>query len=471
MRNIVSILTFVVMFSLGAYAQSSTTVSPIETKIYFRLGESHIDLNYKENKNTLEHFITELNSIAENDDYTIRRIIVTGSSSPEGNSVYNQELSDKRTESLYRWVGGLFPEYKHLIKKKSIGVDWDQLKEIVENSYVPYKERVIDIIENTPIWIRRGGKIVDGRVKQLKDLDDGHVWRYMYNNFFAEMRMAGGGIICEIDCKRPEANYWEEDPSIVISSKRSLVLVNGDTTSYTNNDTFSVIPKDTIHLEYKDTIRISNDSERFQQVIEEALEDSEQQETGRKKRDKGAKSNVSSGKGFHMALKTNMLYDVALVPNIGADFHLGKGWTIGGNWMYAWWSMESYNYFHRVAGGDINVRKYFGARASENPLTGHHLGVYGQILTYDLEYGKRGQLADKWSCGAGIEYGYSFPVARKLNIDLTVGAGYFTGKYENYIPDDGHYVWQSTYMRRWIGPTKAEISLIWLLGRNNYNNK
>ena len=34
-----------------------------------------------------------------------------------------------------------------------------------------------------------------------------------------------------------------------------------------------------------------------------------------------------------------------------------------------------------------------------------------------------------------------------------------------YIPLDGHYVWQTTKNRRWFGPTKAGISLVWLIGR------
>lgn len=436
--------------SVFVYGQDHHQFDPVETKIYFRLGESSIDLSYKGNGDALNYFLDEINEMASSSDYNIKSITVSGSSSPEGTSTFNQQLSDRRTESLYRWVVNHFPEYKHIVKKNSIGVDWDQLYTLVENSYVPYKSRVLDIIANTPIWIRREGKIVDGRVKQLKDLDEGRVWRYMYNNFFSDMRMAGGGIICEVEYVAEEEEE-EELSSIVINSHRSLVVVNGDTTSYSSREMVSVVPQDTIHLDYRDTIRITNDSEMFQEVMEKAV---------KKER-----------KPFYMSFRTNLLYDVLLVPTIGAEIHLGKGWTIGGNWMYAWWSMEKYHYYHRVAGGDISIRKHFGKRYKENPMAGHHLGVYGQILTYDLEYGNKGQLADKWSYGGGIEYGYSFPIAKRLNLDLSLGIGYFTGEYENYAPEDGHYVWQSTYMRNWIGPTKAEVSLVWLIGKKNVNNK
>ena len=50
-----------------------------------------------------------------------------------------------------------------------------------------------------------------------------------------------------------------------------------------------------------------------------------------------------------------------------------------------------------------------------------------------------------------------------------IGVGYFGGEYKEYIPQDDCYVWQATKDRNWVGPTKAEVSLVWLLGRGNYN--
>ena len=49
--------------------------------------------------------------------------------------------------------------------------------------------------------------------------------------------------------------------------------------------------------------------------------------------------------------------------------------------------------------------------------------------------------------------------------------GYWGGEYHKYAPIDGHYVWKETRRRHWFGLTEAEISLVWLLGRGNYNEK
>ena len=107
----------------------------------------------------------------------------------------------------------------------------------------------------------------------------------------------------------------------------------------------------------------------------------------------------------------------------------------------------------------------------KNRFSGHHVGLYGQIVTYDFELGGKGYLGDKWSYGGGVAYGYSLPVGHRFNVDFTLGIGYLGGSYKEYIPLDGHYVWQTTKNRRWFGPTKAGISLVWLIGRGNYSRK
>ncbi len=181
------------------------------------------------------------------------------------------------------------------------------------------------------------------------------------------------------------------------------------------------------------------------------------------------KTEVPVRKPFYMSLHTNMLYDLALVPNGGVEFYLGRGWSVAGNWMYAWWKSDRKHNYWRIYGGDLAVRKYFGRLVKEKPLTGHHAGVYGGIVTYDFELGGRGYLGDRWSWHAGVEYGYALPIARRLNLDFSLGLGYLGGEYKEYLPIDDCYVWQATKRRRWFGPTKAGIALVWLIGHGNEN--
>lgn len=131
----------------------------------------------------------------------------------------------------------------------------------------------------------------------------------------------------------------------------------------------------------------------------------------------------------------------------------------------------------QIAARNLSVRKWLGKRAQEKPLTGYHLGVYGQVFTYDFEWGGKGYMGGKpggtlWKLlnyGAGVDFGYSLSMTRRLNLDFTAGLGFWGGRYYEYKPLDIHYVWLATKKRRWVGPTKVEISLVWLLGRGNVN--
>lgn len=127
----------------------------------------------------------------------------------------------------------------------------------------------------------------------------------------------------------------------------------------------------------------------------------------------------------------------------------------------------------------ISRQQLCNIEQSEKPLAGHHIGLYGRIFTYDFETGGTGYMGgkpggtlwDKMNYSVGLEYGYSLPVARRLNLDFVIGVGYWGGEYHKYAPIDGHYVWKETRRRHWFGLTEAEISLVWLLGRGNYNEK
>lgn len=182
-------------------------------------------------------------------------------------------------------------------------------------------------------------------------------------------------------------------------------------------------------------------------------------------------------KPFYMGLKSNMLFDALAVPNIGAEVYICENFTAGFQWMYAWWSHENSHRYWRIYGGDIFGRYWFGPAAKRKPMTGHHAGIYLGAFTFDFEWGGKAYMGgrpghnifNRCFINAGVEYGYSLPIAKHFNIDFTIGVGYIGGKMEKFNPEGDYYIWESTVRKTWIGPSKAEISLVWLIGKGNVN--
>lgn len=170
----------------------------------------------------------------------------------------------------------------------------------------------------------------------------------------------------------------------------------------------------------------------------------------------------------YLALKSNLVHDVLAVPNIGLEWAFLPRWSVSADYSGAWWGNKYRTHLWRYYGGNIEVKHYFGRAAQAKPLTGWHVGIYGELASYDFQFGRDGyQGRIAWGTGAMI--GYMLPISRHFNIDFGLGLGYFGGRYKKCRYTDGHEVWTGTYFRRWWGPTRLEVSLSWLLGRGNVN--
>ena len=56
-----------------------------------------------------------------------------------------------------------------------------------------------------------------------------------------------------------------------------------------------------------------------------------------------------------------------------------------------------------------------------------------------------------------------------LSFDFSIALGYVGGNYKEYeVSNDAyrHNVWKSDKIRHYVGPTKAEVSLVWHLGKS-----
>lgn len=398
-----------------------------EVCVGFPVGNSTLNTAYGDNSVRLSEVVSFLESVMRDSTLELVEVSFGGYASPEGGFAINRKLAKERRIALERYIRERISLPDSIVTYAEGFIAWERLAELVEMSNMPHKEETVDVLRNIPEFTYKKGVLVDSRKKHLMELQYGRTWRYMQKNFFGLVRNASV-VLVTIRQKEEEVPAVVEEEPVVTPPVPE--------------------PVDTVAVE---EVPVVPDTP-IAPVVK---------------------------KPFYMGIKTNMLYDVLAVPNIGVEFYLGKNWSAVGNWMYGWWNKNSSHHYWRIYGGDIAIRKWFGKKAEEKPLTGHHLGLYGQAFTYDFECGGKGYMGgkpggtlwEKTNYAAGVEYGYSLPIAHRLNIDFTLGVGYWGGRYYKYEPMDGHYIWQATKNRRWFGPTKAETSLVWLLGRGNSNNK
>ena len=407
------------LFIFAALAILPMTAQEYETdsvKIFFR--QSKVDLvpSLHGNQTVLDS-ITKRLSVNYGDSmrYRLRRVDISGGASPEGSIEFNKWLSEHRAATLFNYLSeyGTFPD--SLKNHVFIGRDWHGLTRMVENDpNVPYRDDVLRFLKDSDLTN------AGDSVRALKRLHDYKPYYYMYNKLFPELRASKVVLYYELI---PNVYYFDNAWLVPATPQLSL-------------KPFAVNPQATPGYV------------------------------------------VPSPKApFYMDIRTNMLYDLMTIPNIGVDFYLGKNISIGANWRYSWWNSNKANWYWRTYGGDINLRYWLGKAAHEKPLQGHHVGVYGQVFTYDFEVGgkgimggkPRGDIFDKCNFIVAAEYGYSLPITRRLNIDFSAAFGYMGGEYREYEPIDNCYVWQTTKERHYFGPTKVEVALVWLIGRGNVN--
>uniref|UniRef100_UPI00307F66C5 DUF3575 domain-containing protein n=1 Tax=Parabacteroides johnsonii TaxID=387661 RepID=UPI00307F66C5 len=332
---------------------------------------------------------------------------VEGHASPSGMDVANRRLSERRAGQVLEYIRSRVTFPNSLVYVLAEGVDWDGLADLVEKDpSVPAREQVLEILRHAPLWVYdTNGKIVNGRKKQLMDLCGGTVYRILQERFFAELR----NVYIELHYDVLPVQEVGRDSTVL-----PLVEIVQE-----NEDTGDMPCRDTI-AEYEIV------------SVEKPL--------------------------YRLALKTNLIYDIVLMPSLEAEYRINNRWSINLEGEVAWWKKDSKHKYYQLATISPEGRYWFKTKA---PWHGHYLGLFGGFSWYDLENGGRGYKGEAEM--VGVSYGYMFPVGRYLSFEAGIGMGYMHSKYEEYLPIDGHYVYQQTNRLNYFGPLKLKFALVWRL--------
>lgn len=171
---------------------------------------------------------------------------------------------------------------------------------------------------------------------------------------------------------------------------------------------------------------------------------------------------VNKDSRFHFALRSNGLHDIALIPNVTFEFGRGR-YSGSATWAAAWWGGR--NKCWRMYGGEAEWRCYFGKASGCQAFAGHHAGVFVGLFTYDIKLGEVGRQCPDVAASWGVSYGYSFPIARQLNLDLNIGLGFIHSHYTRYRYMCDQHICDGNRKLHYFGPVKAEVSIVWILGK------
>ncbi len=390
-----------------AYAQSVED----KVEIYFRQDIHKIEADLGDNKERLEQLTTLLNKVTADSLANISKIEINSWTSPEPGVEYNQKLSKRRSEALKEYIMERWDIPDSLLIATGRGIAWDKLRTIVAASEeVKYREEILDILDNTPeeTWRRvnpndRWLTLVDSRLKQLMDLKGGRAYKWLYDNVFPELRYGSQVSL-----------FYKYSPQIA---------------QHTSVDKIIQMPE----IEIPEiTLQPWSDRDPI------------------------------------LALKTNLLFDAVTVLNVEVEVPIKERYSVLAEWNFPWWVAKDNGSALEILSGSLEARYWFGDRSDKPKLTGWFGGIYGGGGLYDLQWNNNGYQGE-FFIAAGLSGGYAHTINKSetLRLEYSLGLGYLKTNYRYYEGrlDNQYLVWQYDGRYTWMGPTKAKISLAWMLHR------
>lgn len=177
----------------------------------------------------------------------------------------------------------------------------------------------------------------------------------------------------------------------------------------------------------------------------------------------------SSVKAQKVAIKTNLINDAFLSPNLGVEVGLAPHWTIDVTGeLNAWTLSHDRRWKHWAL--QPEVRYWFCDRFSGHFLGAHiHGGQYniggvnGRVHFLGTDARKLANARYQgWFVGTGVAYGYAWILDRHWNLEAEIGLGYSYTRYDKYPCARCGRKIKTNKPHHYVGPTKAAINLVYL---------
>lgn len=389
-------------------------------QIYYRQGYRYIDPALRDNGKELDRFTKSIENALQQEK--LERVVIRSYTSPDGTDRANTALAAHRVDSLASYLLRHTGLSADLLEKHAGGIAWELLRDKVAASDMPYRDEVLQILDNTPVWIYNDqGKIIDGRKKRLMDLLEGVPYRYMYEEFFPELRSS---IAATLYLRREKLPEPAPEPEPAPTPEIQTEPQSGPKPVQTEP---AVIPAEPAEKVFRPLI----------------------------------------------AIKTNLLYwatampdfhSYTYVPNLEAEWFFSDRWSLSGTGNYTNRGYGNGEFFG-ISSWSLEPRWWFNG---DGLYRWFYLGVYGQVGDYDVKNPRTepdGRTGNLW--GTGLSFGVAIPFTNRLGLELGLRGGYRHSDVKIYsVEAPDYFLDRKTQDDHW-GVTGIKASLYFRFGKGS----
>lgn len=170
-----------------------------------------------------------------------------------------------------------------------------------------------------------------------------------------------------------------------------------------------------------------------------------------------------------VAVKSNLLSDFWLNPNLGLEVGLAPKWTLEVDGQFNAWTLSNNKRWKHWA-VQPGVRywlcdrfggHYFGAYMHGGQYNAGGINVNVNFLGTDFRKLENTRYQG-WFVGGGVSYGHAFMLSRHWNLETEIGIGYSYTHYDRFRCAGCGKKIETNKPHHYVGLTKAAINLVYL---------
>lgn len=414
-------------------------------------------------------------------------IRLTGYCSIEGSYGVNERLAKTRAVGFKNYLDNEYDLSSYYpVRVNWIAEDWTELRRLVADSHMAYRDEVLYLIDHVGIFA--------GREKKLMDLDKGAPYKYMLKEFFPALRRVEITVnydlhrIIEEKLHRKlskeefEAELAKERAEAEAEERRLAELARMEESARLEAERQA---REAVRLE---ALRRAEEEARLQaqrraeeearleaqrRAEEEARLEAERQAQQAAKLQRKEKRKMKPIVAFKtdFVAWAGVLPDFSrttFMPNLEAEVYFAKRWSVGVSGLYANWDYKNKKQFWGYTAYSVEPRLWF---KGDGLFRNFYMGLYGQVGDFNKQIDRNNDsqpshnnyTGDYWS--AGLSVGYMLALSRHWCLELSVRGGYRSAKYDIYDRELPDCYWSGSSEKNEFALTGLRFNLVYRIGR------